>query len=229
MKPHPAGCEGKKGSRSMSEIQTKVVVFDCDGVLVDSLSSWRTLHLHFGTDNDVNLKRFIRGEITDVEFMQYDIQLWKSVQPEIHRDDLFRAYSGIKLMTGARDTILRLKSEGIFVAIVSAGVDLFVQSIAGMLEVDDWIANGLEFDEEGFLTQDGICRLHASNKGVIVEKVLNMHGFQSNECISVGDSEMDLSMHIDGSRFIGFCPTRESSFKAFEEATLLVCKWRLGM
>jgi phosphoserine phosphatase len=194
----------------------RVVVFDCDGVLVDSVSSWKTLHEHFGTDNNVNLQRFIRGEISDVEFMRLDIQLWKSVQEEIHQDDLFRAYAGIKLMPGARETISALREQGVFIAIVSAGVDIFVQSIAGMLKVDDWIANGLEFNAEGYLTNDGVCRLHASKKGAIIEKLLKMHDFEPHECVSVGDSEMDLSMKIEGSHFIGFCPTRESSIQTFE-------------
>lgn len=37
--------------------QPKVVVFDCDGVLVDAVSSWRTLHDSFGTDNAVKGKK----------------------------------------------------------------------------------------------------------------------------------------------------------------------------
>jgi hypothetical protein len=37
---------------------------------------------------------------------------------------------------------------------------------------------------------------------------------------SVGDSEMDLSMHVDGSRFIGFNPTRDSSIAAFNDADI---------
>jgi len=37
-------------------------------------------------------------------------------------------------------------------------------------------------------------------------------------CVSVGDSEMDLSMMVEGSRFIGFNPTRDSSKEAFEAA-----------
>jgi beta-phosphoglucomutase-like phosphatase (HAD superfamily) len=53
--------------------QPKVVVFDCDGVLVDSVSSWKTLHDYFGTDNSQNLQRFINGEFTDMEFMRSDI------------------------------------------------------------------------------------------------------------------------------------------------------------
>jgi len=208
----------------MESSTPRIVVFDCDGVLVDSVSSWKTLHDHFGTDNDVNLQRFIRGEISDVEFMQLDIQLWKSVQKDIHRDDLFRAYAGIKLMPGARETISALREQGVFIAIVSAGVDIFVQSIAGMLKVDDWIANGLEFDDDGFLTNDGVCRLHATKKGSIIEKLLKMNGFEPHECVSVGDSEMDLSMMVDGSRFIGFFPTRESSTKAFESANVPIVR-----
>ena len=199
--------------------QTKCVVFDCDGVLVNAVSSWRTLHDHFGTDNSLHLQRFIRGEITDVEFMRSDIQMWKEVQDPIYRDELFRAYSGIQLMDGAREVVQELQNNGVFVAIVSAGVDLFVASIAAMLKVDDWIANGFVFNEDDTLSDEGVCRLHATGKGEIIHRLLEMNGLDAAGCVSVGDSEMDLSMHIDGSRFIGFNPTRDTSIAAFEAAT----------
>ena len=196
----------------------KVVVFDCDGVLVDSVSSWKTLHDYFGTDNSLNLQRFINGELTDVEFMRSDIQMWKEIKDPIFRDELFRSYSGVKLMPGAKELIKELKEAGIFVAIVSAGVDLFVSSIAAMLKVDDWIANGFKFNEDDTLSDEGICRLHATKKDVVIEKILNMHGFEAKDCVSVGDSEMDLSMQVEGSRFIGFNPSRESSLSAFKDS-----------
>ena len=47
-----------------------------------------------------------------------------------------------------------------------------------------------------------------------------MNGLDAVNCVSVGDSEMDLSMHVEGSRFIGFNPTRESSQSAFEAADI---------
>ena len=206
------------GETMSNSSQPKVVVFDCDGVLVDAVSSWRTLHDSFGTDNAANLNRFIRGELSDVEFMRSDIQMWKGVRNPIHKDELFRAYAGVKLMPGARETVKRLQDEGVFVAIVSAGVDLFVSSIAGMLKVDDWIANGFVFDDSGFLTDEGVCRLHATGKGDVITKLLTMNGFDAADCVSVGDSEMDLSMQIDGSRFIGFNPSRQSSKDAFADA-----------
>ena len=196
----------------------KVVVFDCDGVLVDSVSYWKTLHDYFGTDNSLNLQRFINGELTDFEFMRSDIQMWKEIKDPIFRDELFRSYSGVKLMPGAKELIQELKEAGIFVAIVSAGVDLFVSSIAAMLKVDDWIANGFKFNEDDTLSNEGICRLHATKKDVVIEKILNMHGFDAKDCVSVGDSEMDLSMQVEGSRFIGFNPSRESSLSAFKDS-----------
>ena len=203
----------------MSDVP-KVVVFDCDGVLVDSVSSWKTLHDHFGTDNSHNLKRFINGELTDVEFMRSDIQMWKEIQDPIYRDELFRSYSGVKIMPGAKELVTELKEAGVFVAIVSAGVDLFVASIAAMLKVDDWIANGFEFNEDDTLSDEGICRLHASKKDLIIQKILDMQGFEAKDCVSVGDSEMDLSMQVKGSRFIGFNPSRESSLSAFQDANV---------
>ena len=194
------------------------VVFDCDGVLVDAVSSWRTLHDHFGTDNVLNLQRFINGELSDVEFMRSDIQLWKNIQDPIFKDDLFRAYSGVKLMPGARELVADLKEKGVYVAIVSAGVDIFVSTIASMLKVDDWIANGFEFAADDSLKNEGICRLHAGGKGDIVKKLCDLNNITSSGVVSVGDSEMDLSMHIEGSTFIGFNPSRDSSLMAFEKA-----------
>ncbi len=210
------------GQFSNSEV--KCVIFDCDGVLVDSVSSWKTLHDHFGTDNSLNLKRFINGELTDVEFMSSDIKMWKDKQDPIHRDVLFRAYSGVKLMEGARELVAELKDKGVFVAIVSAGVDIFVSSIAAMLKVDDWIANGFKFNDDETLSDEGICRLHASKKDVVIKKLMSMHNFSPEDCVSIGDSEMDLSMIVDGSRFIGFNPSRESSLNAFESAGVPIIK-----
>ena len=121
----------------MEDNSVRCVAFDCDGVLVDSVSSWRTVHEHYGSDNSKMLAKFLAGEITDKEFMRADIILLKEKQPKIHRDDIFRTFSGIKLMPGAKELVNDLREKGVYVAIISAGVDLFVSTIASMLEVDD--------------------------------------------------------------------------------------------
>ena len=196
----------------------KAVCFDCDGVLIDTISSWRIIHEHFGTDSGEMLDRFLRGEVTDAEFMADDIGLWKSVKPQIHRDELMRCYQGVKLMPGARELIDALQERGIFIAIVSAGVDLLIGSIAKMLNVDDWVANGFQYDDDGFLLDDGEVRVPAHHKDAMVQKLVNIHGFEPSEIVSVGDNHTDLSMQIPGSEFIGFNGQKKIAIDGFANA-----------
>jgi phosphoserine phosphatase len=202
----------------------RAVVFDCDGVLSDNGSSWQLIHKQFGTGEDdggehqKTLEMFLDGEISEEEFVAHDIQLWREVSPEIHRDDIMRCYSGVGLIEGAREVVEGLQRRGFFVAIVSSGVDIFVGAIANMLKVDDWVANGFEWDEDGWLVRGLPTRVFSHNKGLMVEKLARINGFEASQIISVGDSSTDLSMMIDGSHFIGFNPRRVRAKLAFEEA-----------
>ncbi len=164
------------------------------------------------------LDRFLRGEVSDAEFMADDIGLWKSVQPEIHRDELMRCYQGVKLMTGARELIDALQARGVIVAIVSAGVDLLIGSIAKMLNVDDWVSNGFQYDENGYLLDDGEVRVPAHHKDAMVEKFARINNLKPSEIVSIGDNHTDMSMRIPGSGFIGFNGQKQIAIEGFAEA-----------
>ena len=200
------------------------VVFDCDGVLADNGSSWQNIHRKFGTDtaddgsHKKTLEMFLDGKITEEEFVEHDIRLWKSVKSDIHKDDIIRCYSGIGLIDGARDVVDELKRRGIYVAIVSSGVDLFVGAIANMLKVDDWAANGFVWDEEGYLVKGLPTRVYSHQKGLMVEKLARINDFETREIISIGDSSTDLSMKIGESSFIGFNPARARALESFRSA-----------
>ena len=199
------------------------VVFDCAGVLADNGSSWKNIHTKFGTDSKdgshkKTLEMFLDGKITEEEFVEHDIRLWKSVKSDIHRDDIMKCYSGVGLMKGARDVVEELQNRGIYVAIVSSGVDLFVGAIANMLRVDDWAANGFEWDEDGFLQRGLPTRVYSHDKGLMVDKLVRINGFDTSGIVSVGDSSTDLSMKIGESSFIGFNPARERALSSFLES-----------
>ena len=202
----------------------RAVVFDCDGVLSDNGSSWQLIHEYFGTgENDggehqEKLEMFLDGKISEEEFVAHDIQLWRGVSPEIHRDDIMRCYSGVGLIEGAREVVESLQARGVFVAIVSSGVDMFVCAISNMLKVYDWGANVFEWDENGWLVKGLPTRVLSHDKGLMVGKLARINGFDSSEIISVGDSSSDLSMMIEGSQFVGFNPRRTRAKVAFEEA-----------
>lgn len=196
----------------------EAVCFDCDGVLIDTVSSWRIIHEHFGTDSGEMLDRFLRGEVSDAEFMADDIGHWKRVQPRIHRDELMRCYQGVTLMPGARDLINALQERGVKVAIVSAGVDLLIGSIAQMLKVDDWVANGFRYDDDGFLLDDGEVRVPAHHKDEMVAKFSRINAIEPANLVSIGDNHTDLSMAIPGSGFIGFNGKKQSAIEGFAAA-----------
>jgi len=206
----------------------RAVVFDCDGVLSNNGSSWQLIHEQFGTGKDDNgkhekiLEMFLDGNISEEEFVTHDIQLWRGVRPKIHRDDIMRCYSGVGLIEGARVVVEELQRRGVFVAIVSSGVDILVGTIANMLKVDDWVANGFEWDEDGWLVRGLPTRVFSHNKGLMVEKLARINGFEASEIVSVGDSSTDLSMMITGSHFIGFNPRRARARLAFEESDVPV-------
>ena len=200
------------------------VVFDCDGVLSDNGSSWQNIHRKFGTDlgddgaHRETLEKFLDGEISEEKFVEHDIRLWKSVKPQIHRDEVMRCYSGLSLMDGSREVVEELQRRGVYVAIVSSGVDLFVGAIANMLKVDDWVANGFEWDDDGWMVKGLPTRVYSHNKGLMVKKLARINGFNESDIVSIGDSSTDLSMMVDGASFIGFNPARPRAVRAFEEA-----------
>ena len=212
--------------------RVSAVVFDCDGVLADNGSSWQNIHGKFGTDkgdggsHKKTLEMFLDGKISEEEFVEHDIRLLKGIKQEIHRDDIMRCYSGVDLMVGARDVVEELRRRGVYVAIVSSGVDLLVGAIANMLKVDDWAANGFEWDEDDLLVKGLPTRVYSHNKGLMVEKLAMINDFKSSEIISVGDSGTDLSMMIDGSSFIGFNPARERAKNAFQDAGVPIVESR---
>ena len=196
----------------------EAIVFDCDGVLADNGSSWQTIHEHFGTDNKESLALFLDREISEAEFVEDDIRRWRDVQPDIHRDDIMRCYGGIRLIDGARDVVSELQTRGVYVAIVSSGVDLFVGAIASMLKVDDWASNGFEWDEDGWLLGGLPTRVYSHEKGLMVDKLIDINEFDPAGVVSVGDYSTDLSMQVEDSRFIGFNPASQRAISDFENA-----------
>ena len=55
-----------------------------------------------------------------------------------------------------------------------------------------------------------------------IQRLLEILDCPPDRLVSVGDSSMDLSMHVEGSTFIGFNPQRETAKTAFVEAGVTV-------
>lgn len=115
----------------------EIVVFDMDGVLVDTDSSWQFVHRKLNTDNSNNLKQFLSHEISYPEFMKKDIELWGHVSINTIENVL----NEVPLMKGAKSTVAQLKRAGFKTAVVSSGISILAERVQRELEIDSVFAN----------------------------------------------------------------------------------------
>lgn len=171
----------------------KLIAFDMDGTLVEEHSCWGIIHRHFGTQQEAskNLEAWERGEIDYPEFMRLDIKLW---QPTPHISQVEKILSNFKLAPNALGVVSELHGKGYQVAIVTGGLDILAKKVADRLKIEHILANGLEVDERGYLTGEGIFRVEPYGKHEALEKLADRLGIRMSECVGVGDSKYDSNL-----------------------------------
>ncbi len=181
-------------------------IFDMDGVLIEEISSWVIIHDHFGVSNERSVRDYIEGRIDDFEFMRRDIALWKARVPNLHIDRMKEIVSRATFMPGADETFRRLRESGIRTAIVSGGLLCIAEPLARRLGIDIVLANGLETNEEGYLTGEGILNVPLNDKGSVVRNLLDELGVEKERAFAVGNSYIDVSMFREVGLGIAFNP-----------------------
>ena len=191
-----------------------LIVFDLDGVLADTISSWVYLHDHFGVNNDPAYYAYMRNEIDDHEFMQRDIGLWLNLKPKVHVSELIQVLNSVPLMPGFYQTMRVLKQRNIKAAIISAGLEQLANRIAKVGGIEHVMANGLETDKNGWLTGNGILRVELRNKGKVVKDLLQKLNLASEEVVAVGNGEIDITMFYESGLGIAFNPADDKIRKS---------------
>ncbi len=170
----------------------KAIAFDLDGTLVEKESSWLTIHEYFNTldEKQTNIKAYTEGLIDFEEFMNREIALW----PEhLHITLIENILSEYSLKKNAANVIDRLRDLGFVIIIVSAGIDILANKVSKDLKISHFLANGLEIDDDGYLTGKGILRVDLIDKHKALKNYISKFGISLNECIAVGDSIFDLN------------------------------------
>jgi len=183
-----------------------LVAFDMDGVLVECNSTWVWIHRHFGVSNEDGLQDFLEGRIDDQEFMRRDIALWRDKGSSLDIDYIESLLASVPEVKGVGETIATLKEAGIRTVIISGGLDIVAEAIANKYGFDDWAANGLEVDDSGLLTGNGILRVELVNKRKALEVFLQRWSISGERAAAVGNSFVDVSMFKGCGFSIAFNP-----------------------
>ena len=194
--PYPCYRKHKKMASTppISGEQVKLVFFDMDGVLIDTLSSWRHIHERFRTTNDRSVAAYLRGEIDDLEFIKRDVSLWKDHGKSVKKDTIQDILYELPVIPGAKECISFLKQHQVKTAIVSAGLDILAEKVASELGIDYVFANGVKTDTEGRLTGEGVLHVQLMHKEKNIKTLAEKLDIPLEACVAVGNSCFDISM-----------------------------------
>ncbi len=174
----------------------RVVVFDLDGTLLEEESSWATLNRTFGSECPETMECFRRGEIDYTEFMQRDIGRWPI---SLHISRVREALGGWALKPGAETVVAGLRERGLELAILTGGVSVLAEDVAAHLGISELVANELMTDDRGFLTGEARMHVDPLRKELALARMCRSLGATPEECVTVGDSELDRSfLHAGG-------------------------------
>jgi len=164
----------------------KLVIFDVDGTLIKTYSSWQHLHEHLGTWNRGrrHAEQFQRGNITYTEWAQLDSSLWKDIPLQLAQQLINR----IPYVDGTREVIPTLRKAGLKVVLLSAGLSLVINRISKEIHVDDSLANEL-IVKNNFLTGHVKVNVSFNNKHKAIQPILQKFDAKLSQCAAVGDDE----------------------------------------
>ncbi len=177
-----------------------------DGVLVDSISSWQYIHEAFSTHNQAAVQAYVKGEISDYEFIKKDVSHWKINDRLITKQHLHNLLSDLSLMNGAEQCIKNLKKRDIITVIVSAGLQVLAERVGNSLGIDYIYANDIKIDKEGRLTGEGIVNVPLMYKDKTVQRITKETGVSVDQMAAVGNSCFDIPMLLSCGLGIAFNP-----------------------
>jgi len=167
---------------SCSEL--KLVIFDLDGTLIKPSSSWQYLHQKLGTRKEArkNSELFYAGKLSWDEWAERDARLWAGSDV----NEVKRIVQRCPLTKGAKKTVLKLKENGLDMAIISGGISFFADRVAQELEISHVFSNKLH-EKDGKLTGEVTITVTSTNKPILLLQLLKQLKLSLEHVGAVGD------------------------------------------
>jgi len=129
-------------------------------------------------------EQFFQLAITYEDWARLDASLWNGLKLETVQ----KIVDSLPYTDGARDVIATLRSGGLKVVLISAGLSLVTERIKREIWVDDSLSNDLKV-ENGFLTGQVEVNVSVDNKDAVLGRMLGKFNLGMDECAAVGDDE----------------------------------------
>jgi phosphoserine phosphatase len=165
--------------------------FDLDGTLKQARDPYVYLHQRLGTweVSQPILAKGLAGELSYEEWLRLDVELWKGVS-RVAMEALFRENP---YLPGARETVRALRQAGVWVAVISTGLNVQAEQVQAELGLDRNFANEILF-ENGLATGKARSHIPEKGKGQIVARLQAELGVGPEDCLAVGDTPSDIDM-----------------------------------
>lgn len=197
----------------MSSNRFRLAVFDMDGVLTSTPSSWEFVHRQLGVDNMKNLDLFKKGRITYMDFLKSDVLLWLDKMGTVRADEIKGILDGVPLRNGIAETIASLNGMGMHTAIVSGGIYWLAERIGNLGGFSEIHANKIRTNENGEIMADGTVMVDPRHKDRILMGIQSRLGVSESETFSVGDTMQDVALFRHSGFSIAFNPHEHSMVK----------------
>lgn len=171
----------------------KVVVFDIDGTLTSEVS-WLKLTESLGADTTLHKQifdDFKNKKMSYLEAKSQLVSLWLSTKKS-NKQTLTNIFNSWNLKSDAEKLVEYLKTKYTII-LISGSVDLYVETVAKKLNIENWYANTtLVWNKNNEISDFHYEANQAQKKFEQLSEFLDESGLKKEDCLIIGNGDSDL-------------------------------------
>lgn len=176
-------------------MKPQIVFFDCDGVLVFG-NPWVKLHREMNISYELDREWFNEYYSGKISFKQWNEKIENQYRKEKLTKETFEELLNLKnfvLNDEAWNLVNTLKERKIPTAIISNGIDFYVEKVAQHFGIDYCVANAsFVFDENGYFQNINVIGNDDYIKVRAIDRICKETKTDPKKSLYIGDSLNDI-------------------------------------